>query len=162
MKLEQFYKNKNVLVTGGCGFIGSHIAQTLVTLGANVTIMDNLATGSLNNITDFSDQITFLEQSITDKEQCDAAVTGKDIIFHLAAFISVPGSVKDPLSCHQTNVDGTFNLLQAAKKHGVKRFVFSSTSSIYGPRADICYETDTNYNPISPYGATKLMGELYC
>jgi len=160
--MNQLYTNKKVLITGGCGFIGSHLAHKLVDLGAQVTILDNLATGSIDNIADIQDKVTFIEQSIVDTNACDKAVAGNEIIFHLAAFISVPGSVQDPQSCHATNVDGTFNILNAAKKHGIKRVVFSSTSSVYGPREDQCLETDTHLNPVSPYGATKLMGELYC
>lgn len=160
--MNQFYKNKKVVVTGGCGFIGSHLAHKLVELGAQVTILDNLTTGSVENIADIQDKVTFIEQSIVDSHACDQAITGNEIIFHLAAFISVPGSVQDPQSCHATNVDGTFNILNAAKNHGIKRVVFSSTSSVYGPREDQCLETDTHLNPVSPYGATKLMGELYC
>lgn len=162
MKLAHFYKKKNVLVTGGCGFIGSHVAEMLVNLGANVTIIDNLATGFEKNIEPFRKDITFLKESIVDPAACEKAVSGNEIIFHLAAFISVPGSVKDPKSCHEINVDGTFNLLQAARHHNVKRFVFSSTSSVYGPRETVCHETDSDLKPVSPYGATKLMGELYC
>lgn len=160
--MKEFYNNKKVLVTGGCGFIGSHLAHKLVKLGAQVTILDNLATGSLDNIADIKNNVNFIEKSIVDPDTCAQAVADNEIIFHLAAFISVPGSVQDPQSCHQTNVDGTFNLLHAAQKHGIKRFVFSSTSSVYGPREDQCVETDTHLNPVSPYGATKLMGELYC
>jgi len=160
--MNEFYKNKKVVVTGGCGFIGSHIAHKLVGLGAQVTILDNLATGSLDNIENIKDNVTFIEQSIVDYDACDNAISGNEIIFHLAAFISVPGSVQDPQACHKTNVDGTFNILHAAKKHEIKRLVFSSTSSVYGPREDQCQETDTHLNPVSPYGATKLMGELYC
>ena len=162
MKIEQFYKDKNVLVTGGCGFIGSHLAQKLVSLGANVTIIDDLSTGSLDNIAEFKHKITFMKESIVDQAVCDRAAQGAALIFHLAAYTSVPGSVKDPLICHTINNNGTFNVLQAAKQHQVKRFIFSSTSAVYGPREDICYETDTHLEPVSPYGATKLMGELYC
>ncbi len=89
-------------------------------------------------------------------------MAGNEIIFHLAAFLSVPGSVKDPATCHEINVNGTFNLLEAARTNNIKRFVFSSSSAVYGPREGACSELDTNLNPISPYGATKLMGELYC
>ncbi len=162
MKFKKFYENKSVLVTGGCGFIGSHIAEQLVNYGARVTIIDDLSTGFASNIENFKDKITFLKDSIVDPDACDRAMTGNEIVFHTAAFISVPGSVKDPESCHKRNVDGTFNLLQAARKHGVKRFVFSSTSSVYGLRDNVCFETDTDLQPLSPYGATKLMGELYC
>lgn len=162
MTIESFYKDKKVLVTGGCGFIGSHIAAKLVKLGAHVTIIDNLSTGSLDNIEPIKNKIRFIQKSITNQDACHRAVSGNDIIFHLAAYISVPGSVKDPAACHNVNVNGMFNMLEAAKQNHVDRFVFSSTSAVYGPREDVCKETDTNLNPISPYGATKLMGEIYC
>ncbi len=162
MNMKQFYHNKNVLVTGGCGFIGSHIAEKLVTLGAKVTIIDDLSTGTEQNIESFKHKVNLIQKSIVDPRACEQAVAGTEIIFHLAAFTSVPGSVQDPTLCHRINVNGTFNLLQAAKQQSVKRFVLSSTSAIYGPREDQCLETDLHLNPISPYGATKLMGELYC
>ncbi len=161
MELEQFYKDKQVLITGGAGFIGSHLAQKLVELGARVTILDDLSTGFLKNIQTFKDNVTFIEKSIIDKTVCDQAVTGKEVVFHLAAYTSVPGSIADPTLCHQINIDGTFNLLDASRKHHVKRFVFSSSSAVYGPRNSACIENDL-LNPISPYGSTKLMGELYC
>lgn len=162
MNIKQFYQNKNVLVTGGCGFIGSHIAEKLVAVGANVKIIDDLSTGTEDNIQSFKHKVNLIQKSIVDPRACEQAVGGTEIIFHLAAFTSVPGSVQDPTLCHTINVNGTFNLLQAARQHNVKRFVLSSTSAIYGPREDCCFETDLHLNPISPYGATKLMGELYC
>jgi len=162
MKAKQFYADKAVLVTGGCGFIGSHIVEQLLKHGARVTVIDNLSTGFEKNIASFKNKITLIKKSITDPSACDQAVAGAEVVFHLAAYTSVPGSVSNPALCHQINVDGTFNLLKAASQHGVKRFVFSSTSSVYGPREDRCCETDTHLNPSSPYGATKLMGELYC
>lgn len=162
MHIKQFYANKPVLVTGGCGFIGSHIVEQLVSYGARVTIIDDLSAGFEKNIAPFQDQVTLIQKSIVDPAACDEAVAGNEVIFHLAAFTSVPGSVNDPKLCHKVNVNGTFNLLQAARTHNVKRFVFSSTSSVYGVREDICRETDTHLEPVSPYGATKLMGELYC
>ena len=157
-----FYTGKNVLVTGGCGFIGSHLVEKLVSFGANVTIIDDLSTGSLDNIIAIQDKVTLLKKSITEKKACEQAVKDNDVIFHLAAFISVPGSISDPFPCHAINIDGTFYLLDAAQRFGCKRFVFSSSSAVYGPRENICLETDTYLNPASPYGATKLIGELYC
>lgn len=162
MKFANFYAHKKVLVTGGCGFIGSHLVEKLVHVGAHVTILDNLETGYLAHISAVKDHVILIQKSIADKAACLDAVAGNEIIFHLAAFTSVPGSVKDPVLCHTTNVDGTFNLLDAARTYQVSRFVFSSSSSVYGPREDACFETDTHLNPISPYGATKLIGELYC
>lgn len=162
MNLKQHYSKIKVVITGGCGFIGSHIAEQLVSYGARVTIIDDLSTGFKHNIASFREHVTLIQKSIVDPAACQEAIAGADVVFHLAAYTSVPGSVSDPQLCHAINVDGTFNLLQAARKHGVKRFVFSSTSAVYGPREDRCYETDAHLNPVSPYGATKLMGELYC
>ena len=161
MNMKNFYQNKKVLVTGGCGFIGSHLTQKLVELGAKVTIIDDLSTGFASNIETIKDHVTFLQKNIIDSNVCDEAVAGNQIIFHLAAYTSVPGSIADPALCHRINVDGMFNLLNAARTHTIERFVFSSTSAIYGPRETPCIETD-HRNPISPYGATKMMGELYC
>jgi UDP-glucose 4-epimerase len=161
MNIEKFYQGKKVLVTGGCGFIGSHLAEKLVALGAQVTIMDDLSTGFAKNIETIKDRVTFLRASIVDQAACEQAVAGNQLIFHLAACTSVPGSVADPVTCHKINVDGMFNLLNAARNHNIERFIFSSTSAIYGPRETACIESD-HRNPISPYGATKLMGELYC
>ncbi len=162
VNMKEFYNDKPVLVTGGCGFIGSHIVEKLLECGARVTIIDDLSTGFEKNIAPFKDQITLIQKSIVDPAACDEAMAGAEIVFHLAAYTSVPGSVNDPQICHNINVDGTFNLLKSASKYGVKRFVFSSTSSVYGVRDDVCHETDTDLNPVSPYGATKLMCELYC
>ncbi len=160
MTLEQFYHNRPVLVTGGCGFIGSHLAQKLVALGANVTILDDLSTGSLDNIADFKDQVSFIQASIVDAAICDQVVRGQDIIFHQAAYISVPGSVLSPASCHEINVNGTFNLLEAARQHGIQRFVYASSAAVYGQKEGICSEHSST-EPISPYGASKLIKEVY-
>ena len=159
--IQQFYNGKKVLVTGGAGFIGSHIAQMLVNVGADVTLLDNLITGRLENIEPFKDKITFINGTVADPHVCLQAVEGKDIIFHLAAFISVPQSVENPSLCNQSNVIGTFNLLESARLHGVKRFVFSSSAATYGNTQDPCSET-TPHNPQSPYAWSKLIGEQYC
>ena len=161
MKLEQFYKNKPVLVTGGCGFIGSHLAEKLVELGAQVNILDNISTGSLHNIENIKDNVTLIEKDISDYDVCLQATRGQKIIFHQAAFVSVPGSMQDPAACHKTNIDGTFNLLEAARNNGAERFLFASSCSIYGDHEGICLE-ETNPNPISPYAISKVLGELYC
>lgn len=159
--MQHYYKNKQVLVTGGAGFIGSHIAEELVSYGAYVTVLDNLSTGNLENVAHIKDHITFIEGSITDMQTCLDATRGKSHIFHLAAFISVPQSLEEPQACHAINVDGTFNLLEAARQNNVKRFVFSSSSAVYGPALTTCNET-TSCNPTSPYGFSKLIGEYLC
>lgn len=161
MNFQTFYNKKKVVVTGGCGFIGSHLAEKLVSFGAQVTIIDNLSTGSHANIEHFKNSIKLILGNIERADACNNALAGSDIVFHLAAFVSVPGSVQDPTTCHRTNTDGTYNMLEAARSYGIKRFVFSSTSAVYGPREDRCSEEDMP-NPLSPYGVTKLVGELYC
>lgn len=160
--LRDFYHDRLVLVTGGCGFIGSHLVDQLVELGARVTIIDNLSTGSLDNIAQVRDKVTFIKGSITDFETCMNTCRGQSIIFHLAAFISVPKSVSNPADCYQTNVTGTLNLLEAARIHNIERFIFTSSSAVYGTTQERCDEEATPCNPISPYGSSKLIGELLC
>lgn len=155
------YQNKNVLVTGGAGFIGSHIVEALVYQGAHVTVLDNLSTGTIENLNTIKNSIHFIEGSITDYSTCQRAVASQDIIFHLAAFISVPDSFNDPLSCHTTNITGTSLLLEAARQASIKRCIFSSTSAVYGPHQGLCSET-TPLNPQSPYGFSKVIGEQLC
>jgi len=155
------YKNKRVLVTGGCGFIGSHITRTLVAHGAHVTVLDNLSSGFADHIAPVSEQITFIEGDIRDKHTCLQATKGQEVIFHLAAFVSVPHSVEEPLLCNDINVDGTINMLEAARINNVPRFVFSSSSAVYGQTEGACTE-ETPSNPTSPYGFSKRIGELLC
>lgn len=157
----EFYKNKRVLVSGGAGFIGSNIAQTLVNAGAQVTILDDLSTGSLNNIKEFADKIIFIKDSIANFEACLNATKNISIVFHLAAMISVPESIEKPDFCNKINIMGTANLLQACKQNNVESFVFSSSSAVYGKKDGICSET-LSCLPESPYGYSKLIGELLC
>lgn len=159
--MNNFYKNLPVLITGGCGFIGSHLAEQLVHLDARVTILDNLSTGSLENIATIKDHITFMHDSIENKAACIAAAQDKALIFHLAAMASVPQSVEQPDTCHAINVTGTANILEAARLNGVASVIFSSSSAIYGPY-DVPVHEAMECNPQSPYGFSKLIGELYC
>lgn len=159
--MEQFYVHKKVVVTGGCGFIGSHLATKLVELGAHVTIIDNLSTGFKENTQNLNDRITFIQGDIENYADCLLATLDTEIVFHLAAFISVPQSLEKPRLCHTTNVDGTFNMLEACRVNGVKRLVFSSSSAVYGPTDLRCGE-NTPTNPKSPYGFSKLIGEELC
>ena len=118
--MEQSYKNKKVLVTGGAGFIGSHLTETLANYGAHVTVLDNLSTGSLENLSTVKNSITFIEGNIGDYQTCLDVTHEQEIIFHLAAFISVPESINNPQSCFATNVIGTMNLLKAAEENNWK------------------------------------------
>ncbi len=160
-RMKAYYRNKNVLVTGGCGFIGSHIVHTLISYDALVTVLDDLSTGSLSNIASTRNKITFIEGSVTDAAVCAQAVAGKTHVFHLAAFISVPQSVQEPSLCHAVNVDGTFNMLEAARQAKCTRFVFSSSAAVYGTPDGPCSE-ETICKPLSPYGFSKLIGEQLC
>ena len=160
-QMNDFYKDKKVLVTGGAGFIGSHIVHQLVSLGADVRIMDNLSTGFETNIESVKDQIILIQKSITNLEACVLAVEGVDVIFHLAAFVSVPKSLEDPYACYDINVNGTLNLLEAARLNNVKHFIFSSSSAIYGDQ-ELPYRESMTPKPQSPYGASKLIGEKLC
>ncbi len=159
--MKAYYCNKNILVTGGCGFIGSHIVHTLVSYGAHVTVLDDLSTGNVSNIAPVRNNITFIEGSITDGAVCAQAVAGNTHLFHLAAFVSVARSVQEPSLCHAVNVDGTFNMLEAARQAGCKRFVFSSSAAVYGTPDGTCCE-ETACKPLSPYGFSKLIGEQLC
>jgi UDP-glucose 4-epimerase len=159
--LATFYRNKPVLVTGGAGFIGSHIVEQLVAYGAQVTVVDNLRTGRRENLASVADAINFITRDITDYATCEAVVQGQQMVFHLAAAISVPESVHKPRDYHTINVTGTLNILEAARMHGVQRLIFSSSSAVYGEQQGICSETMTP-QPQSPYALSKLMGEQYC
>lgn len=160
MKLG-YYNNKKVLVAGGAGFIGSHLVQHLVNANAQVRVLDNLSTGWIENLKNVRSFIQFQEASITNFDACLEATDQFDIIFHCAAQTSVPQSIEDPLFCFQTNIAGTYNLLEAARQNKVKRVIFSSSSAVYGQQQKVCHE-DLACNPTSPYGYSKYMGELLC
>ena len=156
-----FYKNLPVLVTGGAGFIGSHLVENLVALGADVTVLDNLSTGKPENIKNLKQKIKFINGDIRDLKTCFDATKNKKIIFHLAAFVSVPESMNNPQECNDINVMGTFNLLESARLNNAERFIFSSSSAVYGNKSGICTENES-CNPTSVYGLSKLLGEIYC
>lgn len=149
------------LVTGGAGFIGSHVVTRLVTLGHRVRVVDNLSTGKESNLLAVRDRIEFLHGDLCDPDVCAAAVDGIDVVFHLAALASVPASLLNPWACHAANVNGTMRLLEACGRANVKRVVYSSSSSVYGD-TDVPAKTEAaEPEPRSPYAASKLAGEQY-
>jgi UDP-glucose 4-epimerase len=153
---------RTMLVTGGAGFIGSHIAAALVQRGDRVRVFDNLSTGHLSNIEGFRDRVEFIEGDLLDALAITGAVAGVDCIFHEAALASVPRSVERPLDTHAACVTGTLNLLDAARRAGVRRVVYAASSSAYG---DQPYSSKREIDlpaPLSPYAAAKLAAEYYC
>jgi UDP-glucose 4-epimerase len=153
---------EHYLVTGGAGFIGSHIVEALVRRGDRVRVLDNLATGKRGNLEHLASRIEFIEGDIRDSETTRRAVEGVRVIFHEAAIPSVPRSVEDPLLNHESNINGTFNVLLAARDAGVRRLVYAASSSAYGERGTGAKVEDQLPNPLSPYAAAKLVGEYYC
>ncbi|HVP12831.1 MAG TPA: SDR family oxidoreductase [Phycisphaerae bacterium] len=150
------------LVTGGAGFIGSHVVEGLVGRGDSVRVLDNLATGKRENLAPWLGKIELLEGDITDARTCARACERIEVVFHLAALPSVPKSVADPVSTHRTNTDGTFNMLVAARDAGARRFVYAASSSAYGESATLPKVESMPPQPLSPYAVQKLTGEYYC
>jgi len=150
------------LVTGGAGFIGSHIAEALVQRGDRVRVLDNLSTGRVENMAPFRDRIEFIEGDLVDAPLMAEAVDGVDCIFHQAALASVPRSVERPLDTNAACVTGTLTLLDAARRAGVRRVVYAGSSSAYGDQPTSSKRESDLPAPISPYGAAKLAAEHYC
>jgi UDP-N-acetylglucosamine 4-epimerase len=156
-------------VTGAAGFIGSHLVERLLKLRQRVVGLDNLATGKLSNLEEVRGRVpeeswgrfSFRQGSVADADACRSAMEGAEIVLHQAGFVSVPLSLQDPLGCHETNVTGTINLLLAARELGVQRFVFASSSAVYGDEPHQPNREDRIGRPLSPYGASKRMGEMY-
>jgi len=149
------------LVTGGAGFIGSNTVDELVRRGHGVVVLDDLSSGQEDNLAEVRSKITFMKGSITDIEVVQKAMVQADYVIHLAARTSVPRSVKDPVDTNRINVDGTLNVLVAARDNKVKRVVFAASSSAYGDTPTLPKSEDMQPVPISPYGVTKYVGELY-
>jgi nucleoside-diphosphate-sugar epimerase len=150
------------LVTGGAGFIGSHIAEELAAKGFFVRVLDNFLTGKEENIASFLDGIELLRGDIRDLDLCREALEGIDYVLHQAALPSVPRSVEDPLLTTAINIEGTLNILLASKDASVKKVVFASSSSVYGDDEHLPKKEGLKGNPLSPYAVTKLAGEKYC
>ena len=153
---------RKVLVTGGAGFIGSHIVDALVERGLQVRVLDNLSTGRFENLEQSREKIDFIEADLTDATAVARAVTGVDCIFHQAALASVPRSVAQPLETHAACATATLTLLTAARKAGVKRVVYAGSSSAYGDQPTSTKRESDLPLPISPYAVAKLAGEQYC
>ena len=149
------------LVTGGAGFIGSNTVDELVRRGHRVVVMDDLSSGKEENLAHSRANIEFMQHSITDLDKVREACSGVDYVIHLAARPSVPRSVKDPLETNRINVDGTLNVLVAARDAKVKRVVFAGSSSVYGETPTLPKRETMRPVPISPYGLSKLTGEMY-
>ena len=157
-------KNKKVVVTGGAGFIGSHIVDALVEEGNHVIVIDNLSTGNIKNIEHHinTQRFEFINGSITNLTLLKEMFKGADYVFHEAAIASVPGSIADPLSNHETNVIGTLNVLLAARDTAVKKVIFASSAAVYGDSPVQPKKEDMIREPLSPYAVAKLASEYYC
>jgi UDP-N-acetylglucosamine 4-epimerase len=156
--------NKTFLITGGAGFIGSNLAEYLLKYKAGkVRVLDNLSNGYYKNIEPFlaNPSFEFIQGDILDEATCLKACEGVEVVFHQAALGSVPRSIKTPIVTNEANVTGFLNMLVAAKDSGVKRFVYASSSSVYGDNADMPKQEAITGNPLSPYAVTKKVNELY-
>ncbi len=169
LQAELTARPRKWLVTGGAGFIGSHLVQKLLSLGQQVVVLDNLATGKRDNLDDaiqgapieHRGKIRFVKGDITDKHVCSSASDGVDYVLHQAGLGSVPRSIERPADTHAANVTGTLNMLWAAREAGVKRFVYASSSSVYGDEPTLPKIESRVGQPLSPYAASKAMCEMY-
>jgi len=157
-------KGDNILVTGGAGFIGSHVVDRLMDEGCKVTVLDNLSAGAMENIRQQmgKESFNFIKGDVRDEAAVREAVRGVDAVIHLAALISVEESVKQPLTYRQVNVAGTVNLLKAAVGGGVRRFIYVSSTAVYGEPEALPLREEYSTHPLSPYAESKLAGEQYC
>ncbi len=154
--------NLPVLVTGGAGFIGSHLTRELVRLGAAVLVLDNFSHGTRENLADIAPRIGILEGDIRSPDDCALALRDRALVFHLAALGSVPASVDNPRLYNEVNITGTFNILHAAAQAGARRVVYSASSAAYGDTPVLPKVETMSPAPKSPYAVTKLVGEYYC
>ena len=151
-----------VLVTGGAGFIGSNLVRALLERGDEVRVLDNFSTGYRANLAGLEEEVAVVEGELRSYERVHAATRGTELVFHLGALGSVPRSVQDPLTSSGVNIEGTLNVLLAARDEGVRRVVFSSSTSVYGSSRTLPTSEAEPPNPLSPYGVAKLAAERYC
>lgn len=149
------------LVTGGAGFIGSHIVEELLQRGDTVRVLDNFSSGTRQNLETLQGDLEILEGDLRNVETVKAAVRGMDLVFHLAAFISVPQSMSDPETCFSVNVGGTAGLLEAARRAGIRKVIISSSTAVYGDTDVFPTTEETSLRPLSPYAVSKQVNELY-
>jgi nucleoside-diphosphate-sugar epimerase len=154
--------SERFLVTGGAGFIGSHLVRRLLADGGQVRVVDNLATGNRERLSDLEGKIEFLEGDLANPGTCEQAVQGVDSVLHQAAIPSVQRSVRNPVETNNANITGTLNLLESCHKHKIGRFVYASSSSAYGDTPVLPKREDMPPNPMSPYALQKFVGERYC
>ncbi len=161
--MDKILTNSKVLVTGGAGFIGSALIETLLAAGNEVVCLDNFATGKHENLAGFTENknFRFIEGDIRNFNDCLKAADGAHYVLHQAALGSVPRSVKDPITTNEVNISGFLNMLTAARDSGVKRFVYASSSSVYGDHPALPKFEENTGNPLSPYSVTKKVNELY-
>jgi len=161
--MERLLKNSKVLVTGGAGFIGSNLVESFLQAGNEVVCLDNFSTGKRENIKDFisNRRFTLIEGDIRNYNDCLLSASGIDYVFHQAALGSVPRSIKDPVSTTDVNIGGFVKMLFASKEAGVKRFIYAASSSTYGDHPDLPKVEEKIGSPLSPYGITKYVDELF-
>jgi len=161
--MDRVLRNKKVLVTGGAGFIGSNLVESLLESGNKVVCLDNFSTGKRENIKDVSNHPDFrlIEGDIRNYEDCRNAADGVEFVFHQAALGSVPRSIKDPVSTTDVNIGGFVKMLFASKEAGIKRFIYAASSSTYGDHPDLPKVEENIGKPLSPYGITKFVDELF-
>jgi UDP-glucose 4-epimerase len=150
------------LVTGGAGFIGSHLTAALAETGARVRVIDDLSTGYRENLEEINGDVDFIQASLADEARTRRALEDVEVVFHQAAIPSVPRSVENPVETHVASVDATFSLLLAARDCRVRRFVYAASSSAYGDQPELPKREDMRPEPLSPYAVAKLVGEYYC
>lgn len=163
MNFEEKLRDKNILVTGGAGFIGSNLVEKLLELNSNITVLDNFSTGHRHNVQAFvnDERFTLIEGDIRDLDTCKKACQSQDFVLHQAALGSVPRSINDPITSNDVNISGFLNILVAARDSGVKKLVYAASSSTYGDSESLPKIEDVIGKPLSPYAITKYVNELY-